>query len=274
MEIKDHIIKYKRSYPDLKLYCIGDIHAGTIHCLEREVEEKIKEIRDDENALWVGMGDYAEFITPRDNRFDPHQRSIAEWVETDDIAKTQTDWVIKLFEPIKDKCLGLLYGNHEEAIRKHNHDNVQKWICDGLGVDNLGFSCHLRLYFHRKNSNERHLVTGSITHGTSGAITDGAKLTALRRFMENSDADFYAYAHVHDYISKSKPILVTKGAYDEGKIKSREIIGATTASWFRTYTRGIVASYGEQKLYPATVLGCAKFIINPAEHEIDVMRSK
>lgn len=270
MEVKDIIIPYTKSNPTFYLYCIGDCHAGTVHCVEEHIKKKVAEIKQQKNAYWIGMGDYAEFITPKDKRFDPNLKSVADWVEPDNIAHCQTEWLTKLFEPIKKKCVGLLYGNHENSIRMYNHDNVIKNLCENLGVDNLGFSCFLRLFFRRENSNESHLVKGVFTHGASGAITEGAKLMALMRFMKSFEADIYAYAHIHDYIPKSYSRMTIS---PQGKIKASVSIGCTTGSWFRTYTKGQIASYGEMKCYPPTEIGAAMFTINPNTDHVDVQRS-
>ncbi|MFA5036704.1 MAG: hypothetical protein WC479_05960 [Candidatus Izemoplasmatales bacterium] len=274
METKDIIIPYKMSDSVFQVYTLGDIHAGTIHCVEADIKRKVTEIAKQRNSYWIGMGDYAEWITPKDKRFDPNQKSIAEWVEPDNIAHCQTEWVSKLFEPIKKKCLGLLYGNHENSIRIFNHDNVQKNLCDNLGVDNLGYSCFIRFKFRRENSTEQHLITGAFTHGASGAITEGAKLMALMRFMKSFEADIYGYGHMHDYIPKSlSRMTVIDNNKGESKIKSAVSIGCVTGSWFRTYTKGIIASYGEQKVYPPTEICCAKFHINPTTGLLDVSKS-
>lgn len=238
--------------------------------MEDHVMKKVDEIKNKKNAYWLGGGDYAEWITPKDKRFDPDQKAIAPWVEPDNIAHCQTEWLTKLFYPIRKKCIGLLYGNHENSIRVYNHDNVIKNLCANLEVDNLGFSCFLRLFFRRDNSAESHLVKGTFTHGSSGAITEGAKLMALMRFMKSFEADIYGYAHIHDYIPKSLSRMTLS---PQGKIKSVTSIGCTTGAWFRTYTKGIIASYGEQKVYPPTEVCCAMFIINPSTGYLDVQRS-
>lgn len=275
MQVKDIIIPYKISNPEFKLYCFGDQHLGTIHCVEKDVQRKVDEIKKSKNTYWIGMGDYAEFITPRDKRFDPNLKSIADWVEPDNIAECQTKRIVSLFEPIKHKCIGLLYGNHEDSMRIHNHDNVQKNICDRLGVDNLGFSAFVRFFFRRENSNESHIIKGAFTHGASSAITEGAKTTALKRFMNSFDAHIYGYAHVHSYKGEPKAFMtLADRAYDQSKIKSEESMGALTGCWFRTYTQGVIASYGERKVYPPTEICCAMFVINAHTGEVDVHRSK
>ena len=213
------------------------------------------------------MGDYAEFITPRDPRFDPSQKAIADWVKTDDIARCQEDRVTELFIPIKSQCIGLLYGNHEETFRKYNYGNVQQHICNNLGVDNLGFSCFVRLFFRRDNSSETHQITLALTHGSGSCITKGAKLNKLRRFMDDFNARIYGFGHMHDIIQDTKPYLSVS---PKGKIKQVEAKGVVTGSWFRTYTQGTIASYGEGKNYPPTTIGCPVFTIDVNEDSIDI----
>jgi hypothetical protein len=256
VQVKELEIPYKCSDKEFKLYCLGDIHAGTVHCVEDKVKAKVQEIAQNKNAMWIGMGDYGEWITPKDKRFDPNQCAIADWVEPDNIGESQTKWIVDLFSPIKDKCIGLLYGNHEDSIRVYNHENVQKNICERLGVDNLGYSAFIRMIFTRGQGH--YVATGAFTHGAGCAITEGAKINSLTRFMKSTEADIYGYAHLHDYIPKSFSRLVVN---DKGNIKSKVAIGAITGSWFRTYTQGVIASYGERKCYPPTEICCAVFSI-------------
>ena len=270
MEVIDIEVPYKRSTSEFHLYCLGDIHAGTIHCVEEHVKRKVQEIKADENAMWIGMGDYGDFITPKDKRWDSSSKQIADWVKQNDIGESVRDWLVDLFTPIKHKCVGLLYGNHEVSYSKQEDNQVFQHICKDLELPNLGYSCFVRLHFQRDKSQERHLTTGCFTHGSGNAITEGAKLNNLMRFMKSFKADFYGYAHIHDYIPKSFTRL---NVADNGKITNDVAIGATTGCWFRTYTQGTNASYGEQKVYPPNELCCAMFTINPNTGFIDVSRS-
>jgi len=221
------------------------------------------------------MGDGAEWITPSDKRWDPNQKSVSDWVEPDNIAECQTRWLVDLFKPIKDKCIGLLYGNHEESIRIHNHNNVQKNLCERLAVDNLGYSAFVRLFFRRESSNETHIIKGAFTHGASSAITKGAKLNKLRQFMNDFDAHIYGYAHMHDIIIDDKSYMsLTPRAFGQSDIKSSESVGVVTGCWFRTYTKGIHASYGERKAYPPTAIGCPVITIDASTQSIEAHKSR
>ena len=265
MEVIERVFRYSR--PDVfKLYGLGDIHLGTTHCAEDEVRKTVNDIYKDPLAYWLGLGDYSECITPRDKRWDSSDNVIPDWLEQDNISYCQQKRVVELFKPIKDKCIGLLYGNHESSIRKYNHDNIHKNICDDLDVPNLGYSCFVHLVFRRKNSNDAHLIKLMATHGTGGARTEGGKINYLVRLMQDFEANIYLYAHTHGIQLYSPHALTTT---DSLKIKSKGKIGVLTGCWFRTYTQGNVASYGEEKVYKPSRIGCPHFLISPDKGTIE-----
>ena len=97
---------------------------------------------------------------------------------------------------------------------------------------------------------------------------------ALMRFMKSFEADIYGYGHVHDFIDKSfSRMTITDTSRGKARIKSSVSVGATTGCWFRTYTQGIVASYGEKKSYPPTEICCAVYTLDPANGFLDVTKS-
>ncbi len=218
-------------------------------------------------AYWIGMGDYGEFITPHDPRWDGGV--IAGWLSPDNIAYDLVNHIYELISPIKDKCIGLLYGNHEDAIKKHNHDNVQKMLCDKLGVTDLGYSAFVRFQFlrGRKSTFNNRTYIGYFTHGSGCAVTAGAKLIRLQRTMDNFDADILAHGHVHDILVYEKPYLKLDNA---NQVKSRTKVAAMTGCYFRTYTQGKSASYGETKGYSPVAIGSPVFLINPDDNILRV----
>ena len=267
MEVIEKTIEYKVSGGEWHLYPIGDSHLGIKHCTESDLKKTVAEIRDDRTAIWIGMGDYGEFITPSDKRWDA--KVIADWLkdDQDNIAEAQTDYIEKIFRPIRDKCIGLIEGNHEDAIRHFLHVDVQKNLCKRLELPNLGYSCWVRLRFSRKNSTEQHVFKCVFTHGAGWAITPGAKMNRLQRFMNAFDARIYAMGHMHDIITHTVPYLELS---DANIIRQKERVGAVTGCWFKTYAQDVPASYGERKNYPPTSLGCPVFSINPHTSAVKV----
>jgi hypothetical protein len=249
------------------VHLLGDIHLGTAHCAEDKIKARVQQIKDDPFALWIGMGDYCEFISARDPRFDG--KCISNWIDPAEIGESEIEKIVNLFQPIRSKCIGLLMGNHEDAYRKHQDGDPQKQICKRLNLPDLGYSAFVRLIFRRKSGNcrESHEFLGVVTHGAGGGITRGAKMTRLERFMDNFNARWYAHGHVHDTIISTKHYMELTEA---GKIISLEKIGAMTGCWFRGYTQGIPPSYGEIKNYPPNGIGAPVFVFDPDENKVTV----
>jgi len=266
IQVKEIVIPYKRS-DRFKVYPMGDEHTGTLYCAEGEIVEQVKVIKRDPLALWFGVGDKAEFITPSDPRWEAE--ALPDWLHSNNIATDQEDRYCNIYESISNQCIGLLEGNHEDAIRTHSHSDVQKNICKKLGVDNLGYSCFLILKFKRHLSRETHIVRGFITHGSGWAVTKGAKLNRLQRIMDSFEADFYAHGHMHDIITDEKACLTLDS---HNKVIQKVKVGAVTGCWFRTYTQDVRASYGEKKNYPPSVIGCPVFVIDPNTATVKVER--
>lgn len=267
MQVHERVIQYKSRRDEFHLYPIGDEHLGTIHCAESKLIEQHKIIKNDPLALWIGMGDKAEAITPSDPRWDSN--SIASWLHQDNIAEDEANRYIEIVSKYGDtsKCLGLLTGNHEESIRRHSHSNIHTNICKRLNLPDLDYSAFIRLVFRRGRNGSSFEVVIYATHGAGAAITKGAKLNRLQRVMSDFESDITLHGHMHDVITDTR---VPLGLNRQNEIKAKRKVGAITGCWFRTYTQGEKASYGEIQSFPPTVLGCPVFTIIPDKGEIKV----
>jgi len=263
MEIHQVRIKYTSKKDVFKLYPLGDVHCGAVQCAEDAIKAKVKQIQEDPFALWVGMGDQADLIVPHDPRWDVMQ--IAPWVEQTNIAESQRKWVVKLYEPIKDKCIGMCSGNHEDSIRIYNTQDIHLDICRDLGVKNLGYSAFVRLFFAR--GKEVYAIDCHFEHGAGGAQTDGGKIMRLNIGMNAFDADIYAMGHLHD----KKVNSITRLHLTENfQIKQKTRVGAITGSWYKAYIESPYPSYAEKKGYRPTELGCPVFYIYPNKRRVSV----
>lgn len=243
-------LSYARSRCKKRIYFIGDVHAGTIAHSESNLDKAIATINKDDDALVVLMGDLGEFITPKDKRFDT--QVISDWIDRHDIAHCEEQYIIGKFSKIdKAKIIGAIEGNHEISHKLYNNGDVHQHICDGLGIQNLGFSCFYDLIFSRTGG-ESHRYRLCLTHGSTGACTDSYKNTILTRWIDQNQADIYAYAHVHDVKYKARQYL---GVDKRGKIVNREAMGVMTGCFFKTYVQGNTATYGERRNYPPVKLG-------------------
>jgi hypothetical protein len=212
------------------------------------------------------MGDYCDFITKNDKRYDTS--GLAPWVKKEDIVESQREWVVSVLDPIKDKCIGMIEGNHEVSIRlSHQHD-VYSHICDDLGVTHLGYSCFADLIFNRKGAQGTTQFRGRLEHGSGWAQTDGAKLNRLKKGMRGFEADFYAMGHLHDIkVDVSSPLLTVDRT---GKIVSKVRVAAMTGCWLKTYEQGQRACWGEQRGFDPSPIGCPVFLFSPDKGLIEV----
>jgi hypothetical protein len=262
-------IDYKSRGDVYHLYPISDIHAGTVFCAEDEIRKQVKLIKDDPFALWVGLGDYCEWITPKDKRFD--SQAIAGWVKKGDIARSQEQWVIDLLSPIKSKCIGLCTGNHEESIRLQFNTDVHKHLCDALEADNLGYSCFIVLKFKRLHGSVS-CFTCHFEHGSGGAQTEGGLTMRLARSIGAFKGNIYGMGHLHTIKIDSIPLLAVT---EELKIKSFPRVGAITGCWFRAYyDNNGYPSYAELKGHKPTNIGCPYYDLYPDSKEVEVRGGK
>jgi len=291
MEVKGRRwIKHFKKNDEFRVWNIADIHLGSKSCAIDQIHRDITEIKNDPYSFWVGGGDYAEYIGIQDFRFDPD--AVADTVKVSDLGKLGkilTENVRDLLSPIKHKCLGLVFGNHEKSYQKwQDQSALHQWLCLELGVHNLGYSAFFDVVFsYGPGKGEPRLVLDPpgdekytsnsfrffVHHGAGFATTPAGKLTRLIRFMDYFDADIYMLGHVHDQQGKR---IVRIGANETcTKLVQKEKLGLISGSYYKTYQNESAGkydsghvSYGEQKGYGPTVLGSAIVYIKPMKREL------
>ena len=266
MEVIEKRLSHRR--PDIfKIYPLGDIHCGSIHCAEDEIKKMVKQISQEKNSYIIGMGDYADSILKDDKRFDI--QGLAPWVRKDNIIECQRAWLRDLFMPVKDKILCLLEGNHEDTIHTYHQDDIIRNLCSDLGVQYGGATAFVVLTFDRVSSDSpptskpaAHQFVIHAWHGAGGSQTEGARVMRLMRLVNEFEADIYLMGHLHAIAQYTPARLAVR----RGKIKSTNLAAAITGSWLTTYTQSkgdSNPSYGEKKGYKPSRIGCPVVRIDP-----------
>jgi len=270
MEVIEKTIPYR--YADtFTLYPLGDIHLGVIHCDEDLLRQTVAEIKADKHALWIGLGDYADCVTPSDfKRWDG--AILAPWMKdhANNIGATQSRKVNEILSPIWNKCIGLIEGNHEDAIRRYNHYDMMHEILllanKKHSVLYAGVSCMVRLNFKRENSNESHDYIIHARHGEGSARTPGARALAVLRLSQTFvNAHIVLSAHLH---GQESPDIPQRLVLRNGKIKSFETIACMTGAWVKAYMQGVPPCYLERWGSPPSTLGCPNIVIRPQTDEM------
>jgi predicted phosphodiesterase len=267
----DKLIKQKSRSEKFYLYVLGDTHIGARNCAESYLRRLIRKIQDEPNALWLGGGDYIDAIKPQDSRrFTPE--ALPDWIlEGDadtvrarllDIVRQERDRFWLMVEPIKDKCLGLIRGNHESALTKHYNEDPHEWLCEALEVPDLTDCSFVRLRFRRQKAIQTIVVF--ICHGFGGGRSAGAEPNHLSRLAASKDADLVLRGHSHTF--HILPPIVKLGVPRQGQLPEECYARYTRAgnwgAWLRSYAAG-KQTYDSAACYPPRSLSTLEIILEP-----------
>ncbi len=263
------------------LWGIGDLHFGAPGCDLKRAKRDIEAIKADPFSFWIGLGDMADYVAPGDKRFCAEHLDIGARIRIGDLGQYYMEEVRDLYWPIRDKCLGLLYGNHEEKYFKHNNrESGHGWLCTEMAVPNLKYCAFFDLAFYRKQCKGPSLIDSPpknqnnctsvdfrfyVHHGSGSSSSPGGKLNMLIKHMQNFDADIFMMGHVHD--QKAQRMVFIGADRSCTSLMERQKVGVICGSYLKTYHQGTV-SYGEVKGYQPTSLGAARVQIMPSKREI------
>lgn len=237
--------------PKLTIVGFGDLHFGHRNCDKDMIRNVIDYIKRND-CYWLGGGDYGDAIIPTDRRFD--FRSLDEEYKTPQL---QYNRIEEMFNPIADKCLGLLDGNHDIIHwKKHAHNYVEE-LAERIGTEYLTISSYLRFHFEEFDAN----FDMYAHHGWTGARTKGGKIARIYDLEAIFPfADMYMMFHMHDLgiVDKKAKLWVDENEEIRDKL-----------SWFvcgGAFLRGYVpdqVSYVEERTYRPGVLGSPILTIQP-----------
>ena len=279
----------------LKIYPIGDTHVGALNCAEDKLRGIVRTIASDKNAYWIGGGDYLDAVILNDTkRFDPNV--VPDWmlaegpdksrVNLTDMLEAQRKRFFKIMAPIKDKCLGLIEGNHEYTIMKFHNRNLMRSLCEyfslnGQPATDLSDCAFIRLKFRQKSKGG---ITSStvrmfICHGNGGGRTSGAEPNSLYRLAADKECDIVLRGHSHSFcIHPPIPMLsIPSGGVMPSHPTVYDKHAANWGAYVYTYATG-PSTYASRANYPLRPMYTVEITIKPLHsvnregHERDMPR--
>lgn len=223
---------------EFRIVPLGDIHLGAAGCDEKLLAAKVKEIAEDPDCYWIGMGDYCEFINRSDRRFDP--LTVADWIHVRhlaDLPGAQLERILRYLSPIADKCLGLLDGNHEFVIRAKYERDIYSDIVTGIKKAGgfpadyrlaLGYEGFLRLVFYwgadRKHGSRQ--IDIALHHGWTNGRLEGGKALNMQRWLWFLWVDLALCGHSHNTQTQAQDgLALAKNGQPEYKVKKGAFTG-------------------------------------------------
>jgi len=250
-----------------RLILLADTHLGNANAKERELRLLVEEIKQEPLAFWLHLGDMCEYISLHDPRFDAQE--LAGWLldaeSLSDIGRAETVRFLNIMQPVKDKCLALVRGNHEASILRHSECDVYSRIIEGLAdgtnehrLDDQGF---LSWIFARLRTSGRWTLRLYLAHGSGGGSSDGNAANKLGKLAKQVDnVDIVAMGHVHD------PIYRTIAKRRPGPREHRDVVVHTIS------VPALVSdmSYAQARNLPPHPAGWAEVHIEPDKKRLSV----
>ena len=223
----------------------------------------------EQNAIFVGMGDFSDFLSPS-NKLRLRQAGLYDTAEEviDNAAITIEKELMEVLRPTIGRWMGFIEGHH--TYTSLDGTTTGQRFARFLQAPYLGDSAILRITFREAApSHESVSLKMFVHHGHGGATTYGGILNRLERFAARfPDVQLIMTGHHHqvivqpmdslDVTSKGEPylfhktrMLVCTGSFMKGWMQGHKIGGRP---------QGL---YPEQKMMPPTALGAPLIIASP-----------
>ena len=180
---------------------IADLHIGDPNADMSLIKSLINGVRENPNRYTVLCGDLMNtaIIGSKSDTYGETLRP-----------SEQLERCADLLEPIRDKILAIVPGNHEERISRTAGSAMTRLLARELGLLNV-YSDTTALVFLRFGREYRHCTpltyTLYIAHGHGGGRRPGGKINALQEMSSIIDADVYIMGHTH------QPAILEQASY-------------------------------------------------------------
>lgn len=177
----------------IEIHPMADLHIGDSMSDFKLIMERIEHIKNTPNAYCILDGDLMDTAV---------SSSIGDTYGANLQPMEQLKQCVKIFEPIKDKILCVLPGNHENRVYKSDGLDITEIMCAQLGMPEK-YSPTTAFLFIRfgKTTHGNHgrpmYYTAYVTHGSGGGRKEGGKVNRLADLASIVDADIYIHAHTH-----------------------------------------------------------------------------
>jgi predicted phosphodiesterase len=196
-------IKCDLPYADMiEIHPMADLHLGDAHSDYKGILERIEYIKNTPNAYCILDGDLMDTAIAS---------SVGDTYGASIQPMEQLKLCVKLFEPIKDKILAVLPGNHEQRVWRQDGLDITAIMCSQLGLQDKYSSTTALLFIRfgksREQRGRRQWYTVYVTHGSGGGRKEGGKINRLADLATIVDADIYVMGHTH------MPAILKEGFY-------------------------------------------------------------
>lgn len=213
---------------DITIIPVADVHLGAAQQMEEQFMDFLKMVKDTPNVYLVLAGDLLN------NGIKQSVSSIYKERYMPSVAKHM---MMELLEPVKDKILCGVCGNHERRTIKEVDDDPMYDIMFALGKSNL-YRENMAFVKIQLGNKDKSVADGTrnptytlvVTHGAGGGLMTGASVNRAERFGYVLDgADCLIMGHCHKPFTTQPGKIYIDTRNNKVSIKPFKVVCAT--SW-------------------------------------------
>ena len=186
-------IDLPRELPSLEIHTFADEHIGDAQCDLKRLLARIEYVKNTPNAYCILNGDILDNAT---------KTSIGDAYTQVFNPMEQLKKAVEIFAPIREKCLCITHGNHENRSYKSEGINLSYLIAKQLGLEKryTPTSATIFIRFGQGGTSTRYrkaCYTIYVLHGSGGGRKEGSKANRLAEMASIIDTDIYIHSHTH-----------------------------------------------------------------------------
>lgn len=236
---------YPRETEYLTLYPISDVHWGAAECMEAEFRDYLQEIKADESAAVLLAGDLIN------NGIKSSKTNV---YKEKYMPGEQKEMMIDLLEPIKDKIVAGVAGNHEDRTAKETDQDVMKDIFMALQIKDryTPDAAFIKIQVGEKKNKKPATYMIYLCHGCGGGSTLGAGITRQDNYQYSIEGvDISVTGHTHKPV-KMPTARLAFDSKNNNIIKSNTLIFVCT-SWLEYEGYPVRSQMRPTAFYPDTI---------------------
>lgn len=212
---------------DIKIYPVSDLHIGASEFMYQKWEAFKKQLLSEPDSYITIGGDMMNNAT---------RSSVSNIFEDTMRPADQKKWLARELEPVRDKILCVVSGNHERRSEKDADDNPLYDVCCKLDIEDIFRSnmAFTKIQLGKPNGNGMQNPTYmlGVTHGAGGGIYTGAAVNRNERFGYIIDGlDALIVGHTHKgAITKPQKINIDKF---NNRITFKPFVVVSSTSWMQ-----------------------------------------
>jgi UDP-2,3-diacylglucosamine pyrophosphatase LpxH len=220
---------FYESADEVHLYIISDVHVGAHGFDKKSFMRYVAQIRDDDKAAVVVLGDLIDNATQGSKGCVFSQRMMPQ---------KQIEKIIEYLTPIKDKIVFFCSGNHESRTFRQTGSDPGYTMCLGLGC--LDRYNYVHGFISIKTKGKTHKLYATHNIGKSES-----KLKTMAR--SHPDCDVIVGGHIH----QTKVVPVAQQLHN-GKIKTTYAV--TGCAWLKDESYSVSAAYEPVSMDPPIIV--------------------